>query len=321
MAIPQESPKPGRFQRYLNFVARRTSGLYFRDILRNQQEILRRQEALSDQLRAAPPSQARPVVYLGDHKVLTRTAQGYKIVLDTRDQSLFPHIALDGHWESWVTDVLMKNLRPGMTVVDAGANVGYFTLIACNAVGTEGHVFAFEPDPETYEMLFRSVELNGFRQICQCHRVALSSSRGKARFYRFSAHFGGNSLWHCGGATTEFGDKVAEVEVDTIPFDDFAEEAGIRGRIDLMKIDTEGSEAHVLQGMQKTLADNPNIILLCEFNAEHIRSSNCDPEVAADSLLENGFKFRIIHYDGSIRPISRQELLEHNDAVLFLQRE
>jgi len=283
---------------------------------------LRRQEELSEQLRqAANGGAARQAVYLGDHKVLTRTAQGHKIVLDTRDQSLFPHIALDGEWESWVTDVLVKNLRPGMTVVDAGANVGYFTLIACNAVGREGRVFAFEPDPETYEMLFRSVEMNGFRQICQCHRMALSSSRGKARFYRFSQHFGGNSLWHRGGATTEFGDKVSEVEVDTIPFDEFAESAGIRGRIDLIKIDTEGSEAHVLQGMQKTLAANPNIVLLCEFNAEHIRSSNCDPETAADSLLENGFKFRIIHYDGSIRPISRTELLDHNDAVLFLQRE
>jgi FkbM family methyltransferase len=304
-------------QRGLNFILKRTSGLYFRDIIRNQQEILRRQEALAEQLRQLERS--RQMVYLGDHKVLTRMASGHKIVLDSRDRSLFPHITFEGQWESWVTKAMRDNLRPGMTVVDAGANVGYFTLIACDSVGREGRVFAFEPDPETFEMLFRNVEMNGYRPICQCHRVALSSMRGTATFYRFSVHFGGNSLWHTGGATTEIRDEVAEVQVDTIAFDDFAEDAGI-GTVDLIKIDTEGSEAHVLQGMRKTLAANTNIVLLCEFNAERIRSSNCDPETSVDSIMEAGFKLRLVNYDGSIREISRAEVLTHPDAMLFLKR-
>ncbi len=315
---PDGQETPSQVQRGLKFLLKRTTGLYFRDILRNQQEILRRQEALSAKLRDA--SRVAQTVYLGDHKVLTRTAYGHKIVLDTRDRSLFPHITLDGQWESWVIKVMRDILRPGMTVVDAGANVGYFTLIACDCVGREGRVFAFEPDPETFEVLFRNVEMNGYRPFCQCHGVALSSGRGTATFYRFSLHFGGNSLWHSGGSTTEFRDEVSEVEVQTTTFDDFVEDAGITGKIDLVKIDTEGSEAHVVQGMRKTLAANQGIVLLCEFNANRIRSSNCDPDAAIDALLDQGFTLRLIEYDGSIRPISREELLAHNDAMLFLER-
>ena len=311
--------RTGRLQRYAKFLFKRVSGLYYRDVLRNQQEILRRQEELAQRIEGLTPP--RPAVYLGDHKVLTRTAYGHSIVLDSRDQSLFPHITLGGVWESWVTKVMRDTLSPGMTVVDVGANVGYFTLLACGSVGQEGRVYAFEPDPETYRMLFRSVEMNGFRPFCECYQLALSSVRGSATFYRFSAHFGGNSLWHQGGSTTEFGDEVSEVQIQTVPFDDFAEQAGIAGRrIDVIKIDTEGSEAHVLQGMRKTLAANPDITLICEFNAQHIRTSGCDPDAGIDSLLESGFKLRIIGYDGSICPISREELLVHNDAVLYLTR-
>ncbi len=308
---------PSQVQRGLNFLAKRASGLYFRDIIRNQQEILRRQEALAEQLRQG--AQPRQMVYLGNHKVLTRMSSGHKIVLDSRDRSLFPHIAFEGQWESWVTKVMRDSLRPGMTVVDAGANVGYFTLIACDSVGREGRVFAFEPDPETYEVLFQNVEMNGYRPICQAHRMALSSGRGTATFYRFSVHFGGNSLWHGGGATTDIRDEVNEVQVETIAFDDFVADARVKA-VDFVKIDTEGSEAVVLQGMRKTLADNPAITLLCEFNAERIRLSNCDPEASINSILEAGFKLRLVEYDGSIRSASRAEVLVHPDAMLFLRR-
>ncbi len=65
--------------------------------------------------------------YLGDETALCRVLGRYKMFVDTSDNSLSPHLMLDGYWEMWLTEALARAIRPGMTVVDVGANLGYFT--------------------------------------------------------------------------------------------------------------------------------------------------------------------------------------------------
>jgi energy-coupling factor transporter ATP-binding protein EcfA2 len=96
----------------------------------------------------AEPEPMRPhrkVVYLGDHRALVRTAWGHKMFVDTRDLGLAPHLLLDGSWELWVTAAFLTNLREGMTVVDVGANIGYYSLLAASNVGSGGRLVSFEP--------------------------------------------------------------------------------------------------------------------------------------------------------------------------------
>ncbi len=84
----------------------------------------------------------RFAVYLGENLALTRVLDRFKMYVDARDISLAPHLLLDGYWELWNTKVFRQLLRPGMHVVDVGANVGYYTLLAAAGVGPRGRVHA-----------------------------------------------------------------------------------------------------------------------------------------------------------------------------------
>ena len=67
--------------------------------------------------------------YLGDHEALCRVLGRYKIYVDTRDIGIASHLMLEGYWEMWVTQAMMRMVRRGSVVADIGANLGYFTLL------------------------------------------------------------------------------------------------------------------------------------------------------------------------------------------------
>ena len=272
--------------------------------------------ALRDQVERTP----RPAVYLGQNRVLTKTLFGNKILLDSRDKSLSPSLALEGHWEPWITKVVMETIREGMTVIDAGANVGYYTLIAGSHVGPKGRVIAFEPDPELFELLFSGVDINGFLDRCRCVRKALSDRAGKQTFYRYQSHMGGNTLYHLAGVETSLLDQVETIEVETVSLDDFLQASEDNTRVDVIKIDAEGSEGLIIEGMKRTLSDNDEITVICEFCPERIRPSNIDPQATVATLLDLGFKLHYIDFDSTIKPISAADLLACKEVVLFLRR-
>ena len=100
-------------------------------------------------------------VYLGDHLALARVLGHSKMLLPTTDMGFASHVMLDGFWEIWLTLFFARLVTPGMTVIDVGANFGYYTLLFGHAVGPSGHVIAIEPVPSTAAILARTIELNG----------------------------------------------------------------------------------------------------------------------------------------------------------------
>src|SRR5262245_7714777 len=105
---------------------------------------------------AAPPS-----VYLGDHRALTRTIYGHAMLVDTRDLSLGPTLLLHGDWEGEVTLFLLGRLRPGMNVIDVGANIGWYSVLMASRVGSAGTLMAFEANPSAYELCHHNLVING----------------------------------------------------------------------------------------------------------------------------------------------------------------
>ena len=97
-----------------------------------------------------------------DDCVLCRVLGRYKMFVDAGDNSLAPHLMLDGLWEMPVTEAVLRSVSQGMTVVDVGANYGYYTMILAELVGPGGRVFAAEPNPRMMSLLDRSVAVNGF---------------------------------------------------------------------------------------------------------------------------------------------------------------
>jgi hypothetical protein len=96
-----------------------------------------------------------------DDRVLCKVLGKYLMWVDALDQGLSPHLIFQGFWEMWITAAMARFVRRGTTVVDVGANVGYYTLLLADAVGPQGRVVAFEPNPPIAEKLRMTDANNG----------------------------------------------------------------------------------------------------------------------------------------------------------------
>ncbi|MEO1065184.1 MAG: FkbM family methyltransferase [Actinomycetota bacterium] len=153
-----------------------------------------------------------------------------------------------------VQEALEQLLEPGSTCYDVGANIGYFTLLASRLVGPAGRVVAFEPAPENLAVLAGNVERNGADNVLLSSR-AVSRSTGADRL-QLASFSGGHSLVEAAGGNT----GVAPL-VETVALDDFVDTAGVP-RPDLVKIDVEGAELLVLEGMTRLLGEGGPIVLV-----------------------------------------------------------
>ncbi len=164
--------------------------------------------------------------------------------------------------EPEVTQYLLWNLMPGMTFLDVGAAVGWFTLIGAHEVGPEGQVLAYEPMPSRFELLRENVELNGFENV-SCFPVALSDKDGEA-------YIGGPGMMRL----TE---KRTDTPIKTARLDSHLRRLGLR-RVDVVKIDVEGAELRVLHGMRRTIENSPGIKIVCEIHGRQMLRYGDDRE-------------------------------------------
>ena len=338
-----EAPPPlvDRFRRATRFVIKRVTGLYYREIIGNQRDILRQQRELAGQLHAlganvAPPERLaqampqftrtlgeaggpRPAVYLGEHRILTRTVFGHKILVDSRDKTIGWHLVLDGYWEPAITEIFLREIKEGMTVIDIGAHIGYYTLLACSLVGSRGKVISFEPDARNFDALDSGVHVNGFRDRCECHNLAVTHSRGRQAFYSKESEPGGNTLWPEPDLEGRLPGQVTSREVETISLDEFlASRPGVRP--DIVKIDAEGSEALIIEGMKRTMSENSQITLVCEFCPDRIRFAGGDPAATLRIFDELGFVLKHVQPDATISLLSASSALASQELMLLLRR-
>src|SRR5262249_40656178 len=102
----------------------------------------------------------RPCTYVGEQTILTQTVFGHLLHLDARDPSMLPSLVARGYWEPSVTRALLRLLRPGLRVVEVGANVGWYSLLFAWRVVPGGSVTAFEANPRMVELLRRTLAAN-----------------------------------------------------------------------------------------------------------------------------------------------------------------
>jgi FkbM family methyltransferase len=210
-------------------------------------------------------------------------ANGTPIEVDPRDL-IGAEILRSGAWESETAYFVLNWLRPGMTVVDAGAHVGFYTLLASAAVGPAGRVIAFEPHPVLGPVLRRNVSRAGCENVT-VSPMALGRAPGTGRLVLHPPdNFGASSL-RPDEATAHL--PWAPVEVTTL------DEALARlggPAVDLAKIDVEGAELDVIDGARRTLAANPGIVLIVEFLRENPLRFGRTVEDLEVRLRELGFQ-------------------------------
>ncbi len=209
------------------------------------------------------------------------------------------------NWEPYETGVLIANLRPGDTMVDLGANIGYYSLVAAAIVGDSGSVYAFEPDPGNFELLQRNIARNGFERI-HARNIAVSDGRGETRLFLSADNQGDHRVYASGDEEAR---GRGHVDVECVDFDSFAEAEGVSP--DLIKIDTQGAEAAILRGMRRVAERRRGRLkMLVEFWPYGLRKAGSSPEEML-SILE-GFGMRLSAIDNEARSLvamSRERIL------------
>lgn len=139
--------------------------------------------------------------------------------------------------EELEVEVVKSELREGMTVLDVGANIGYYALLESRLVGRTGKVYAIEPFPRNLQILEQSIALNGYENIVEVFHCAASNIAGRSKLF-----LGKAANLH---TLTDALHTNEHIEVDTVRLDDF-----VKGRRepDFVRMDIEGFESKVLDG-------------------------------------------------------------------------
>ena len=170
----------------------------------------------------------------------------------SRPTSLF-----HGYWESWITLALARTLRPGWHCLDVGANHGYYTLVMADGAGPDGRVLPVEPTPRLADLLRQTLDVNGFPNVEVVSKAA-SDADGKTLQLVIPARRSLNAHLAEVAGPTEDAVAVESVTIDALTRD--------WPRVDLIKIDVEGAEESVWRGMERTISDNPDLVVILEFN-------------------------------------------------------
>ncbi len=218
--------------------------------------------------------------FISDYAIV----HGNKMYLDPNDSL---DLSINNTYEEQETELIKREVKNGDTVVDIGQNIGYYTLILAGLVGESGKVYAFEPDPDNYEILSKNIEINGYRNVVAVNK-AVSNKNDKVSFYVNSRNTGDNRLM-------DFSGSAKKIDVETVRLDDFFAEANTP--LNLIKMDIQGSEGLALSGMKKVILRNDNIKIISEFWPEEMGKYGVKYTEFLSYFEDTGFKVSIIDED------------------------
>ncbi len=228
--------------------------------------------------------------------------------------------------------------KPGMTMLDIGAHVGYYSCRYAKRLGGNGRIFAFEPHPRTFATLQHNVKR--LPQVTAV-QLALAEQEGSAELHDYlmmsasgSLHYDESmaALQKAQTHDTDIAPRIGQTfaaqtfTVRTTPVDDFLVTQGI-SQVDLVKMDIEGAEIGALRGMQHTIANSPNLVLVMEYNPQALKAFGHDPIAALNEVQAFGFtQMEAIELDGRLTPLTHQpehlhtltEQLKQNMGVVNL---
>jgi FkbM family methyltransferase len=248
-------------------------------------------------------------IYLGNENVLCRVLGHSKMLLSTRDLGFSCHVMLDGYWEIWLTLFFARTVTPGMTVMDIGANLGYYTLLLGEAVGPSGHVIAVEPVPQTSELLKKTIDLNGMAERV---RLVTAAAAGPGTPV-VTMYVPENEPKNAAIITAPL---AGTIKVPAVSVDELTTHLS---RLDLVKIDAEGAEQVIIEGMRVTIQHlRPNLLL--EFNAHRYKDAAAFLEILSQSYP----RMQTLDFSGALAPVTAAEILGRSsleDWLLYFSQE
>jgi FkbM family methyltransferase len=191
-----------------------------------------------------------------------------------------------GQWEAGSFEMVHEHLSAGATFIDVGADIGYYSLKAATVVGSEGHVIAIEPNPQTVELLRANIAASGATVVAVAP-VACSDAEAMLDLYAApAANLGESSLSKSNASQVGAVTQVFRVRAE--PLDEIVRKSDIT-RVDAIKIDVEGAEYLVLKGSQQTL-DRFHPMILVELIDRQLHEMGSSSEQVKALLHHYGYR-------------------------------
>jgi FkbM family methyltransferase len=256
--------------------------------------------------------------YRNESQIVTQQVRDHKMQIDLYDRGISRHLFIRGVHEENATNAyraalneLQDKIDKGVTVLDIGANIGYYVLEEASVLGDQATIIAFEPDPSNRELLKKNIELNGYISQVDISSKAVDEDSGERTFCR-STHSNWNRLEQ-DNESRNVDEFVERFSVKTTSVDEFLEGEDISSEaVNSIRMDLEGHEIKVLQGMEDVLSANEPLVLFVEF---HPNFGERDRYEAAISILDAyGFSVRFVDQNWNVLDIDSFEGLKSIDG-------
>lgn len=221
--------------------------------------------------------------------------EGSILYIDKNDTVISQELLQSGKWEEFETKVFKKNIKKGDIVLDIGAHIGYYTLIAAKIVGKKGKVYAFEPDTKNFSILQKNVEANGCANVVLINK-AVSDSDSETKLFLDKNNTGDHRIY-------KSKDHYESIKINTLTLDRLFEK---NKHIDLIKIDIQGAEVKALLGAKELVKTNNNIKIITEFWPRGLKLCGNSADEYLQFLKNN--KFQIYEINENLNSLELVDL-------------
>ena len=232
-----------------------------------------------------------------------------KMKLDLSDVGISKQLYLTGVHEASSTRQFREELGPGMVLLEVGANIGYYALIATQHIRPAGRIVALEPSPVSLKSLQENLELNNVEDMVDVYPFAAGSQSGHLPFYMVSKR-------NLSGFINREGpgiDLVSEIIVKVTPVDDVLRKLGVT--IDYFRMDLEGFEIEVVKGMYETLTAVPSPAGgFIEVHSRLLNENGSSARLFLERMEAFGYRVKAARFRG------REDIVVYSNAEFYRHR-
>lgn len=228
--------------------------------------------------------------------------------LDLKEENILKQLAMDGIREKSATEIMKNFIQPGDVLLEAGANIGYYVLLEASLLKNKGKIYAIEPEPKNIELLKKNVSLNKLDTLVEVHHMAFSDKSGVLPLYLSK-----EANLHSFIKPKQKNYQTVMVKMSTI--DEFMKK---RSDINFIRMDIEGYECKVIDGMKKFLKKKGPLKLFIELHPQLVAKNEM---IRLLTILKNsGFKLHtLISHDNTLRDALSQVKIETMSLEQFIQ--
>jgi FkbM family methyltransferase len=243
--------------------------------------------------------------YLGNRRSLCRVLASYKFFVPTGDQSVAPHLIMEGFWEAWITLAVIRTCRDrqGAVAVNVGANLGYYSVLLADCVGPEGRLIGFEPQPALAAIASDNLRINGMHWGVIANMAAGDGSTSSVYLNTV------DDLMGSAFVSSEPGGATEVLSVPCVAVDDRTE------RCDILLVDAEGYEPQVLRGAERALSRSDDPLVFIEYSP----GSYADPQGFFNEMASKWTVSRV-DFSGGHSTVSFSDLDTAQWSTLMLRR-